>query len=264
MEPTIGLALGAGSARGLAHLGVLKVFEEEEIKIDYLTGTSMGSVIGGFYATGIDLHRLESLATHLTWDHLTDITVPRKGLVAGNKVKEFFELLTQKKSFDDLNIPFAAVAADIEKGKEVVIKEGQLAEALRASMSIPGIYVPYELEGRLLVDGALLTRVPVSPAREMGADIVIGVEVSHNVSRANKVNNIFDVIMNSIDIMQQEIAEYKNTGADLLLIPEVGDIPSMGLDQAQKCIDLGYQSAKEAIPKIRSLIEEWEGNEKTE
>jgi NTE family protein len=257
MKPTLGVALGAGSARGLAHLGALKAFEEEGIEIDYLGGTSMGSVIGGFYAAGLSLNRLERLAIHLKWEHLTDITVPRKGLIAGNKVKEFFELLTHRKNFEDLNLPFVAVAADIEKGEEVVIKEGLVADGIRASMSIPGVYVPYELDGRLLVDGAVLNRVPVTPVREMGADIVVGVEVSYNVIHGTKVNNIFDVIINSIDIMQQEIAEHKNTGADILIIPEVGHIPTTGLDQAEECIKLGYQATKESIPKIKKLIEEW-------
>ncbi len=256
MGATVGVALGAGSARGLAHLGVLKAFDEEGLQIDYLSGTSMGSIIGGFYASGLSLDKLKQLTIHLKWEHLTDLTVPHKGLVSGNKAKDFFELLTQQKNFSDLEIPFVAVAADIEKGEEVVISEGKVADGLRASMSIPGVYVPYELDGRMLVDGALLNRVPVSPVRELGADIVIGVEVSHNVVRGGGINNIFDVIINSIDIMQQEIAEYKNTGADYLIVPDVGHIPSTGLDQADECIDLGYQAAKEAMPEIKRLIKE--------
>ncbi len=262
MKPSIGLALGAGSARGLAHLGVLKAFNESSITIDYLGGTSMGSIIGGFYAVGLDLDMLERLAVNLKWDDLTDITVPRKGLIAGKKAKKFFELLTHKKRFSQLDIPFVTVATDIERGEEVIINEGLVADALRASMSIPGVYVPYELEGRLLVDGALLTRVPVNPVRGLGADIVIGVEVSQNLIRGGEVNNIFDVILNSVDIMQQEIAEHKNTGADLLIVPDVSHIPSRGLDQVQECIDLGYQETKNKLPKIENLIKECTINER--
>ncbi|WP_027340546.1 patatin-like phospholipase family protein [Halonatronum saccharophilum] len=257
MRPTIGLALGAGTARGLAHLGVLKAFEEESIPIDYIGGTSMGSIVGGFYAVGLELNRLESLANHLTWDHLTDLTVPRKGFISGKKAKEFFELLTKQKKFEDLDTPFVTVAVDIERGEEVVIDKGLVADGMRASMSIPGVYVPYELEGRLLVDGALLDRVPVKPVRDMGADIVIGVEVSRKMDGRSEVNSIFDVIMHSIDIMQEELAKNKSTGADLLIIPQVGDIPSAGLDKAQICIDKGYEAAKNDIPKIKELIEGW-------
>ncbi|WP_408956543.1 patatin-like phospholipase family protein [Natroniella sp. ANB-PHB2] len=261
MKPSIGLALGAGSARGLAHLGVLKVFEEEGILIDYLAGTSIGSIVGGFYAVGLDLHMLERLAKHLTWDHLTDLTVPRRGLIAGNKAKEFFELLTKKKNFNQLELPFATVAVDIENGEEVIIDSGLVADGIRASMSIPGVYVPHQLDGRKLVDGAVLNRVPVSAVRGLGADIVIGVDVSHKVNYKSEVSTIFDVIMNSIDIMQQEITKHKNHGADLLIRPPVGHIKSTDLDQARECIDLGYQSAKEAIPKFKNLIEEWNMDE---
>ncbi|GAB6098491.1 patatin-like phospholipase family protein [Halanaerocella petrolearia] len=257
MKPTIGLALGAGSARGVAHLGVLKAFKEEGIEIDYLAGTSIGSIIGGFYAAGLDLHMLERLAIHLEWDHFTDVTVSKQGLVAGNKVKEFFQLLTHNKAFSDLNLPFVAVAADIERGEEVVLDEGLVADALRASMSIPGIYIPYELKGRKLVDGALLNRVPISALREMGADIAIGVEVSYIVDQNYNVSNIFDVIMSSIDIMQHELAQHKRLEADLLLIPEVGHIPSTDLSQAKECIELGYQVAKEKIPQLREMINQF-------
>ena len=255
MKPTIGLALGAGSARGLAHIGVLKALQEEGIAVDYIAGTSAGAIIGGFYAAGLDLHMLERLATHIEWDDLTDITLPRRGLIAGNKMKEFFQLLTKRKKFADLEIPFAAVATDVEKGENVVIDSGAVAEGLRASMSVPGVFVPYELEGRLLVDGALLNRVPTAEVRNLGADIVIGVEVSPKDSQAREVNNIFDVIMNSIDIMQQELAHSKRTGADLLLVPDVEGIGATELERSQECINLGYQAVQENISEIKKLIE---------
>ncbi|GAB6138450.1 patatin-like phospholipase family protein [Halanaerobaculum tunisiense] len=255
MKPTIGLALGAGSARGVAHLGVLKALRDEEIEIDYLAGTSIGSVIGGFYAAGLDLHRLKRLAIHLEWDYFTDVTFSKQGLVAGNKVKEFFQLLTQQKTFSQLDLPFVAVAADIEHGEEVVIDEGEVASALRASMSIPGIYIPCELQGRKLVDGAVLNRVPVSAVKELGADITIGVEVSHGLE-LNQVTSIFDVIMNSIDVMQQEIAQHKRVGADVLLMPQVGHIASTDLSRAEECITLGYQAAQEKMPAIKEKIKD--------
>jgi len=254
MKPTVGLALGAGSARGLAHIGVLKALEESEIEVDYIAGTSAGAIIGGFYASGLDLHMLERLATHIEWDNLTDITLPRRGLLAGDKMKEFFQLLTKRKKFSELEIPFAAVATDVEKGQNVVIDSGIVAEGLRASMSVPGVFVPHELDGRLLVDGALLNRVPTAEARNLGADIVIGVEVSPIDSQARKVNNIFDVIMNSIDIMQQELAQSKRIGADLLITPDVEGIGATELERSQDCIDFGYQAAQEKMEKIKKLI----------
>ncbi|MGM0369748.1 MAG: patatin-like phospholipase family protein [Bacillota bacterium] len=254
MGATVGLALGAGSARGLAHIGVLKAFDEEGITVDYIAGTSAGSIIGGFYAANLDLHMLERLATHIEWDHLTDITVPRKGLIAGNKIKEFFQLLTKDKNFSELEIPFVAIATDIEKGENVVLDSGPVAEALRASMSIPGVFVPYRLNGHLLVDGALLNRVPTAEVRDLGADIVIGVEVSSSAGQDRKVANIFDVIMNSIDIMQQELAHSKRVGADFLIMPDLGDVGSTELTKAQHCIDLGYKAAKNKADEIKKMI----------
>lgn len=256
MEPKIGVALGAGAAKGLAHIGVLRAFEEEEIPIDYLAGTSIGSIIGGFYAAGVNLHMLERLAVHLDWEHLTDLTVSRMGLIAGNKLKEFFKLLTKQQEFADLDVPFAAVAADVEVGKEVVLEEGLVADALRASMSIPGVYVPYRLEGRKLVDGAVLNRVPISVIKSMGADVIIGVDVSHDIKTHEQVNNIFEVIINSIDIMQQEIAHHKKLDADILVVPKLGHISPRGLDRAQETIELGYQAAEDKIPAIKELIKQ--------
>ena len=255
MEPKLGLALGAGSAKGLAHLGVLKLFKEEEIKIDYLAGTSIGSIIGGFYAAGADIDKLEKLAAYLDWDQFTDITVSRMGLIAGKRLQEFFELLTKQKKFEELKLPFAAVAADVEQGEEVILREGSVAKALRASMSIPGVYIPHEINGRKLVDGAVLNRVPVSVVKEMGADVVVGVDVSYKVKKHDQVSNIFEVIINSIDIMQQEIARYKRVEADILVLPKVSHISSRDLDKAEECIKLGYKAAKDKLPKIRKLID---------
>ncbi|MGM0502596.1 MAG: patatin-like phospholipase family protein [Bacillota bacterium] len=254
METTIGLALGAGSARGLAHIGVLQAFREQNIEIDYIAGTSVGSIIGGFYCAGVDLHMLERLATHLEWDHLTDITLPREGLIAGNKMKEFFQMLTKQKKFSELETPFVAVATDIERGEEVVIDSGLVAEGLRASMSVPGVFVPYRLNDKLLVDGALLNRVPTSEVKELGADIVIGVDVTPKLVKKRQVEGIFDVIINSIDIMQQELTQSKRLDADLLIVPKVENVGATELSKAEECIKLGYQAAQEKIGQVKKII----------
>jgi len=259
-NPKIGLALGAGSARGVAHIGVLKALEAEGINIDYLAGTSIGSMIGSFYAVGMDLKRLEQLSYQMDWDLVTDITVPRQGLIAGNKVKEFVQLLTKNKKFSDLDLPFAVVATDIEKGEEVVITDGLVADAIRASISIPGVYVPYQIKDRLLVDGAVLNRIPVNVVREFGADIIIGVDVSYNIHRDSKVGNIFDIITKAIGIMEEQIVKYRGIDADVIIRPEVGHVPSTALEQAEECVEAGIKAAKAAVPEIKELIERWEEN----
>ncbi|MBM7623804.1 patatin-like phospholipase family protein [Sporohalobacter salinus] len=256
-KPTIGLALGAGAAKGIAHIGVLQALKEENVNIDYLAGTSIGSMIGGFYAAGLDLEWLESIAYQINWDLLTDLTVPRKGLIAGDKVKEFVQLLTKSKKFSDLDIPFAAVATDIEKGEEIVLQEGLVAEAIRASTSIPGVYVPYQIGDRLLVDGAILNRVPVNVVQNLGADIIIGVDVSFDF-QGNEVNNIFDVILTSIRIMEQEVYNTRIIETDVLIKPEVGHIAPQDLDRAEECVAAGIEAAQKALPRIRESIERWE------
>ncbi|MGM0471087.1 MAG: patatin-like phospholipase family protein [Bacillota bacterium] len=257
-RPKVGLALGAGAAKGAAHIGVLQVLKESEINIDYLAGTSAGSMIGGFYAAGIDLYRLERLACQLDWDVLTDLTMPRQGLIAGRKVKEFVQLLTQNKHFSELEIPFAAVAVNIKESREVVLTEGLVADAIRASTSIPGIYVPYKLDGKLLVDGAVLNRVPTDVVKDLGAEIKIGVDVGYNPrGQINEVNNIFDVILTSLRIMEQEVFEKRYIEADVLIRPQIEHVAPQDLDSAEECIAAGREAANQALPKIKDIIERW-------
>lgn len=256
-RPTVGIALGAGAAKGIAHIGVLQVLNEADINIDYLAGTSIGSMIGGFYAAGLDLKWLERIAYQINWDLLTDLTVPRQGLIAGKKVKAFVQLLTKSKNFSDLDIPFAAVATDIEKGEEVILQDGLVADAIRASTSIPGVYVPYRIDNRLLVDGAILNRIPVNVVQNLGADIIIGVDVGFDF-QGNEVNNIFDVILTSIRIMEQEVFDKRIIEADVLIRPEVGYIAPQDLDRAEEAVAAGIEAAQKTLPKIKKSIERWE------
>ncbi|MCL4516969.1 MAG: patatin-like phospholipase family protein [Firmicutes bacterium] len=250
----VGLALGAGAARGAAHLGVIAALLREGIPIDVVAGTSAGSLVGAVYAAGMELERVIQLATHLSWDHLVELTVPRMGLIKGNKLLQFIRLITRNKTFADLKIPFAAVAMDIESGEEVVISEGLVADAVRASCSIPGVFVPHRIGERLLVDGGVINRVPINVARQLGADIVIGVDVGDS-ARVVKVNNIIDVIMQSIDIMEREIHREKVLTADVLIQPDLGPIASTNLEAATSCIAAGEAAAVQALPRIRELME---------
>lgn len=176
----VGLALGSGSARGLAHLGVLKVLEKEKIPIDMIAGTSIGSLIGGAYASGMSLEEGERIAISMDWKQLgglVDPVIPRSGFIEGNKVKAFIKILIKDKKIEELKIPFAAVATDIKTGEKVVIRHGSLVEAIRASASIPGIFTPVKRGNRFLVDGGLADPVPISVLKKMGADIIIAVNV---------------------------------------------------------------------------------------
>ncbi len=179
----IGLALGSGSARGLAHLGVIRALEEAGIKVDFVAGTSIGALIGAAYASG-RLDSMESTFQKFNWKSMVsffDVVFPKSGLIDGAKVGELVRAHINSEVIESLPIPFCAVATDIQTGEEVVISKGDIIEAVRASISVPGIFTPVRSNGRLLVDGGLVNPVPVSVARSMGADIVIAVDLNHQI-----------------------------------------------------------------------------------
>ena len=242
----IGLALGAGAAKGLAHLGVLSVLEEENIPIHCIAGSSMGSIVGGFYAAGLELDRMIKLACNLKWGFLTDFTIPQRGFIGGRRLLQFFRLLSKGYYIEDLPIPYAAVATDIENGEEVQIKKGPLAEALRASSSIPGIYQPFYHQGRWLVDGGVLNRVPCSAVQKMGAEYVIAVNIEF-AQDESRVQSIYDIIFKTYEIMGKEILKGKIIDADLVISPAVGHISAMQIQKAKECIELGEKAARDAI-----------------
>jgi NTE family protein len=252
-RPKLGLALGAGSVRGIAHLGVLQVFQEHNIPIDYIAGTSAGGIVGALYATGVDLKLLEGLVCSLKLKHIIDFVFSKNGLVGGQKLSNLIALLTKNGEFKDLSIPLSLVATDIETGEKVVINEGNLTEGVRASISIPGIFEPARIDGRLLVDGALIDRVPVSVVREMGADLVVAVDVGYDL-QPERVSNIFGVIMQAINIMERELCSNRIIDADVLIRPAVGHIGSFKLHLADECIKLGRIAGEDAIDQIKELL----------
>ncbi len=251
----IGLALGAGAARGLAHIAVLEILEREGIRIDMIAGTSIGSLIGGIYAAGLPVKYMKELARELDWDYITDITFPRKGLIKGEKLLTFLELITRGIKIEELKIPFSAIACDIETGEHIVIEEGSLARAIRASTSIPGMYIPFPHQGRLLVDGGVLDPVPASTVREMGADLVIAVDVGGKMVNG-KTENIFDVLFNTFDIIQHELDKYRKLDAEVIIMPELDGCSSFDFTKHEDCFIAGLKAAETALPGIKRIIEE--------
>ncbi len=250
----IGLALSGGAARGFAHIGVLKVIDEAGVKIDCLAGTSMGALIGALYASGLKvkvMDRLMRAAGSVSW---LDFVFPRMGLIKGEKIEEIVRLLTRRSTFDQLNIPLAVVAVDLYSGEKVVLKEGLVCRAVRASISIPGFFVPLVVDNRLLVDGGVLDRIPVEVAREMGANIVIAVDTGI-YKRNTKFNSVLDVVTRSFDIMQQEICRSQLTNTDLVISPELDIAPSQ-FERAAEAIDAGERAARKALPQILALLEQ--------
>jgi len=181
-RPRIGLALGGGGARGLAHIGVLQTLQRAGIPVDCLAGTSMGAVIAAGYAAGMSPAELEQEATAATRLHhllsLADAGVPDGGLLRGRRLMRYFERCLRQTSFADLHLPLAVVAVDLNTRREVVLREGPVALALRATTAVPGLFAPLELDGQRLVDGGLLNNLPVDVVRQMGAQVVIAVDVT--------------------------------------------------------------------------------------
>ncbi|OIK14056.1 esterase [Bacillus sp. MUM 116] len=256
VQPIIGLALGSGGARGFAHLGVIKGLLDEGIPIHLIAGSSMGALVGSFYGTGIEVNRLYKLSIAFKRKYFLDFTVPKMGFIAGKKVKEFVRVFTHGKNIEDLSLPIGIVATDLLTGEKVVFRTGPVAEAVRASISIPGIFVPEKYKGRILVDGGVSDRVPVSVAKDMGADIVIAVDVSM-VKRNAEITSIYDVIMQSIDIMQTEIINTREIAADIMIRPPVEMFSSRAFTNIEEIIKAGEDEIKKHIPQIKQVIEQW-------
>jgi len=286
-RPKIGLVLSGGGAKGLAHIGVLKVLGELGIEVDYIAGTSMGSIVGGFYAIGYDVSRIEQIALDMPWaDVLTDkimrsslsieekfeesryvgtfpirklkIGLPR-GLIAGQKASAMLARLTWPvhhiEDFNDFLIPFSCVAADIETGEQVVIDSGNLAEAIRASMSIPSAFNPVEIDGRLLVDGSIVNIFPASVVVDMGADIIIGVDVGSPLRTREELDSFVAVIDQLLNFQSVPVAEKQHELCDILILPDLNKYNALSFGDVDSLIARGEQAARLALPQLRALAD---------
>ena len=250
----IGIALGAGAARGLANLGVLQVLEEHSIPIQIISGTSAGALIGALYSCGTDLKLIGEMASELNWNDLVSLSITRRGLVSSEKLYQMLRLLTKERDFEDLRRPTAVVATDIISGKEVVINSGLVADGVRASLSIPGVFIPVELNGRTLVDGALVNRVPVSVCRNLGADFVIAVDVGIGPLRKT-IRNLSDVITNATQILEGQLSLLKPIQADVVLEPDLGNVTSTQLNRAREIIEKGRRAALASLDLIEEELQ---------
>ncbi|HHX75632.1 MAG TPA: patatin-like phospholipase family protein [Firmicutes bacterium] len=251
----VGLALGGGSARGFAHIGVLKVLEEDGISAEIVAGSSMGAVVGSLYCAGVPLSVMERLATSTysrrsLW---TDWTFPHMGLLAGDRLEQLLLLLTRRKTFQALDRCFAAVACDLCNGKKVVIRDGVVARAVRASAAIPGIFRPVEDGEKVLVDGSVVERVPAPTARELGADIVIAVDVGLYLTN-QKPQHLLDVISQSLDVLQRDLCRYTLDEADIIIRPELQEIAPGHFHRAAEAIRAGEEAARKELPHIRKIL----------
>jgi len=289
-RPKIGLALSGGGARGAAHLGVIRVLEENNIPIDYIAGTSFGSIIGGMYAAGMSVEEIETELAAIDWGDMLNDLPPRsdrsfrrkrdddiyrarfkpgfndgkidlpRGLIQGQKIDlEFTKLVLPVASvekFEDLMIPFRAVAADIATGEEIVLSSGNLAVAIRASMSIPFVFTPVEVDGRLLVDGGIANNLPIGVVRDMGADIIIAVDIGTPLATKEEIDSVLVISSQLTGLMTRGNVKAQIstlTDTDVLITPELGDISTGDFDIMAEAIPPGHDATLAQIDNLRHL-----------
>ena len=252
----IALVLGGGSARGLAHIGVLKVLHKAKIPVDLIVGTSIGALVGATYALGIPIKKIEQRALKIRWWHLTDFVISKIGFLEGRNLGRIIIDAIENKGFEDLKIPLIVVTADIENGQRVVLTSGNLAEVIRASCSLPGIFIPIRINGRLLVDGGLIDSVPVRVAQRMGASFIIASDVGFCIKK-EKITNIFQMIYQSVQIAGSELNKLQGKLADITIMPQLpGEIDQMAFDKADYIINKGEEAAAQTLPLLQSRMEQ--------
>jgi NTE family protein len=251
--PKIGLALGSGGLRGIAHIGVLQVLRNHNIPIDYIAGCSIGSLIGALFAAGLEPETILKLGKTLKKRHWLDFVIPQMGIVSGERALATIRLLTQKKTFAELEIPLAIVATELNSGKEFIFTEGDVAKAVRASISVPGVFIPYAMDDMLFIDGAVINPTPMDTVRNMGADIVIAVDLAHAGTVCN-ISNMFDVIIQSIDIMEKELCKHRQPHCDILIQPDVGNLSPSSFDTMDQCALAGELAAESAVSQIKKFL----------
>lgn len=256
----IGLVLGSGGSRGVAHIGVLKALEEAGIKPDYITGCSMGAVVGACYAAGMRVDEMMETVCQIKPFDLIDVSIGlRRAILKGNKM---YDMLIQKIgdiSFDHLLIPFACVASDLLSNKVVTLNEGEVAKAVRASSSIPLVFQPVQYGDKMLVDGGVLCRLPIEQVREMGADVVIAVDVLDNTKEpVDKVNGFINMICRVYDMIDNNrTAYFKQLMSDdktVWIVPQMEGMSQYKIKNLDMAYNEGYALTKERIPEIKKLI----------
>ncbi len=286
-RPKIGLVLSGGGAKGFSHIGVLKVLEELNMPIDYISGTSMGSIIGALYAMGYSATQIEKLALKQNWRELISDHISRKyihvkdkaeldryiisfpikpkgievpiGIIEGQNISNLLEEVTlkfhDKTNFREFPIPFVCIATDLETGQAVVLDKGNIAQALRASMAIPTIFTPTEIDGKLLADGGLINNFPVDEVVKMGADIIIGVDVQTGPKDKKDINSINDIINQTVSLMGKAEFEKNKNLCNIYLKPDIENFSMGDFNKVQELIRLGEKQARIQIKELKNIID---------
>jgi NTE family protein len=254
----IGLALGGGAIYGYAHIGVIKVLEANGIIPDFIAGTSIGSLIGGTYASGLSIADVEKISKEFKWQEIVSVTIPTEGFMSIDRLKNFVDKYSKCREIEDTKIKFAAVATNLLDGKERVFDKGSMGAAIRASCSLPAIFTPAVYDDGVFVDGGITNNVPINVVKNMGADFIIGVDV---IAKAKpnvlKNHDIFNIVWQSFLIMIQENSGFRSyKDADFMIMPDVKNFAPFDLSQKEKIIKKGEEAAENEIGGILAKIKE--------
>lgn len=250
----LGLALGGGFARGFAHLGVLQVLEQNHIPISCIAGTSVGSILGAAYASGAPLARIIATCRTIRFRDIARWRVSRLGLASNHRLSDLIDRVFESRRFEDLRIPMAVVATDLENGEPVIFRHGNLCEAIRASCAFPGLFEPVKIGTRCLADGGLVAQVPTLAARGLGATHVVGVSVGLEDGERSAPRNVFQVVARAVSAAQKHQLEIWERHADLMLRPDVQSLAWDDFDRVDEAIEAGATATRRALPRLQKLL----------
>ena len=260
-DPKVALVLSGGAALGFAHVGVIDELVKNNIKIDLIVGTSMGAVVGGGYASGMSVNELIDASKSMRLTRLFDLNFRHGGLFSGQRIMNYFSAIFKVKKMQETKIEFACVSTNVLTNKEYVARTGDLVSAVRASMNLPGIFVPFEYNNKLLIDGGILNNFPDDVARNLGADIIIGVDVLKHYKYCNSpAKSSLDAIMNAFCLCNKRIQELKPKYADIVLEPKQDNVFQLSFkkDLIEKSIESGRVAARAKMSQIKELISNFE------
>jgi NTE family protein len=252
------VVLGAGAARGFAHIGVLKILENNKIPVDMIVGTSAGSLVGSLYAYGYNAYQLQKIALSIEQNDIIDLTIPDNGFIKGEKLETYADAMVRNTPIEKMRIPFYAVATSVPSGQEVIFGKGNTGLAVRASCSIPGVFRPVRIGERMYVDGGVVSPVAVDAARRYGADVVIAVDISSDLDTRQPEGTIA-TILQAINIMYSKLSVIQTAKADIVIRPKVGYIGSADFDKRNEAIMEGEKAALAAMPRIRTVLDNLAG-----
>jgi NTE family protein len=251
----VGLALSGGAARGFAHLGVVKVLAEHQIPIDYIAGTSAGSIVGAAIACALNVEQIVEIGKKMSWFKVSGIPYSVKGLLSNAPMGELLRKHLPFENIEDLPIPFAAVACALETGEEVVFDKGDLPTAIRASCAIPGVFVPVEHEGKHLIDGGVVSLVPAKTVKKMGAEVVIAIDVNAaGATYWTSPTTFLGVLFQSAMLLLRTAGKAQHYRADVVVIPQIAHLRPDEIGKMEEFIKLGEEAAREKIDEIKKLV----------